>query len=72
MGNVVDGPNNWPCNNVQINQQSVIVTMAGDNGLEAVCTGQARDGRVQFQGNAYDVTLPGNFEANSRRVTFRR
>jgi|GEM_PF-6008232 hypothetical protein len=72
MGNVVDAQNNWPCQNVNINPQTVTVTMPGDQGLNAVCTGQARNGQVQFQGNGYNVRLPGSFQAGSRIVTFRR
>ncbi len=72
MANVVDGNTNWPCTLNGITAANITVTMAGNNGLNAVCTGPARKGTVQDGGNAYPVRLPGNFQGGTLIVTFNR
>jgi hypothetical protein len=73
MANVVDGATNWPCHSVRISDTNITVTMAGNNGLNAVCAGAARPGSVQNDdGNAYAVRLPGSFQGGTLDVTFRR
>ncbi len=73
MANVVDGINNWPCTlDGVVTETTITVTMDGDHGLNAVCSGAARNGTVQHAGIAYDVRLPGSFEGGTLIVTFRR
>jgi hypothetical protein len=72
MANVVDGARNWPCMLNGVTDSAITVTIAGDNGLNAVCAGVARNGGVQDDGREYNVKLPGSFQAGTRIVTFKR
>lgn len=70
MDQVIDDAQAWPCTVSGITDSQVTVQMAGNNGLNAVCTGPSRVGQVDCAGNLYPVNLPGAFEGMI--VTFRR
>lgn len=70
MDQVIDGGQAWPGNVLGITAEQIQVQMLGNNGLNAVCSGPARQGQVDQNGNLYAVSLPGAFEGMN--VTFRR
>jgi hypothetical protein len=73
MAQVIDSGQSWLCNipDGGVGETHITVTMIGEQGLNAVCTGAARAGQVidDLQ-NAYAVTLPGSF--SGLNATFRK
>lgn len=59
MNEIIDAAQHWPMQNPRVAQQQIRVTMTGQNGLNAVCSGQDRIGQAVVNGNAYSIKLPG-------------
>lgn len=78
MNEVVDQGQHWPANVLAVTNNNITVTMAGENGFNAVMAGNARVGTVaDAQRNVYNVRLPGIIpalpnNANHFQVQFTR
>lgn len=59
MNEIIDAGQHWPMQNPRVAQQQIRVTMAGQNGLNAVSSGQNRIGQAIVNGNVYQIQLPG-------------
>ncbi|WP_199051908.1 hypothetical protein [Aquitalea sp. ASV15] len=59
MNEIIDAGRHWPMLNPRVAQQQIRVTMAGQNGLQAVSSGKPRMGQAVVNGNVYPIHLPG-------------
>eukprot|EP01122_Echinamoeba_exundans_P016063 TRINITY_DN8030_c0_g1_i1.p1 TRINITY_DN8030_c0_g1~~TRINITY_DN8030_c0_g1_i1.p1 ORF type:complete len:384 (-),score=97.94 TRINITY_DN8030_c0_g1_i1:392-1543(-) len=69
---VTDAGHQWPAHFVADTGSTIIVTMAGDNGFNAVCNGAPRAGSVTWNNAAHNVRLPGAWDPRTRQVTLRK
>ncbi len=71
MDEIIDGNHGWPVTTGRITTQHVKVTMAGNQGFQAVTGANARQGQARITGNLYNIELPG-LQAGGLDVEFRR
>lgn len=73
MNQITDGAASWPGIVIEITNNSVKVKMVGTHGVNAVCSGQYRQGAVfDSRGSGYPVTMPAACFSESEVVFKRR